>query len=42
MAELFLRKALIELNNSDERVGIVSNIVPSPVNSNLVMFTGSH
>lgn len=41
MSEVFHRKALVQLEDSDERVGIVNNIVPSPVDKTLVLFTGT-
>ncbi|CAD8152892.1 unnamed protein product [Paramecium pentaurelia] len=41
MSEIFHRKALIQLEDSDERVGIVNNLVPSPVDKSLVLFTGT-
>ena len=42
MSEVFTRKALVALAaDTDDRVGIVSNIVASSVDKNLVMFTGS-
>lgn len=31
MSEIFHRKALIQLEDSDDRVGIVNNLVASPV-----------
>lgn len=41
MSEIFHRKALVELEDSDERVGIVNNLVPSPLDKKLVIFTGT-
>lgn len=41
MSEVFHRKALVELGDSEERVGIVNNIVPSPIDKKLILFTGS-
>lgn len=41
MSELFQRKALMELETSDEKVGIVNNIIVSPVDPDLILFTGT-
>ncbi|CAD8155036.1 unnamed protein product [Paramecium octaurelia] len=41
MSEIFHRKALIQLEDSDERIGIVNNLVPSPVDKQLILFTGT-
>ncbi|CAK75654.1 unnamed protein product (macronuclear) [Paramecium tetraurelia] len=41
MSEIFHRKALIQLENSDERIGIVNNLVASPVDKQLILFTGT-
>ena len=42
MSEVFTRKAVVALAaDTDDRVGIVSNIVASSVDKNLLMFTGS-
>ncbi|CAD8063565.1 unnamed protein product [Paramecium sonneborni] len=42
MSEIFHRKALIQLEESDDRVGIVNNLVPSPVDKQLILFTGTN
>lgn len=41
LSEVFQRKALIKLEDSDEKVGIVSNIIPSLNDTSLVLFSGT-
>ncbi|CAK66018.1 unnamed protein product (macronuclear) [Paramecium tetraurelia] len=41
MSEIFHRKALIQLEDAGDRVGIVNNLVASPVDKQLILFTGT-